>query len=65
MSTPKPPEKPQPAPDSEQTSQNADEKASLPKRDGFFDRVRQNLNPETNQQKGEEIVVMDDSNDES
>jgi hypothetical protein len=54
--TPTPEKQDLPAvPDPERTSQNP------PEPTGFFDRVRQNLNPEkTKHMKGQEIVVMDD-----
>ena len=66
MSTPKPPNS-QPTPNSEQTPQNADANTSPPevRATGFFNRVRQELKPESiHPSEAEEIVIMEDGDDD-
>jgi hypothetical protein len=56
---PTPPEQNLPASPAEET-RNADANTSTPERDGFFKRVRRNLNPEPiHPSEAEEIVIMD------
>ena len=59
-STPKPPNS-QSTPDSDQTPQDADANTSPPERDGFFRRVRRELQPKPiHPSEAEEVVVMED-----
>ena len=62
MTEPTPPN-PKPAPDSEETPQDADVSTSPPEpeRDGFFRRVRRELQPKPiHPSEAEEVVVMED-----
>lgn len=56
--TPTPEKQNPPTPDSEETRQSADANTSTPERDGFFKRVRRELNPEPiHPSEAKEIVV--------
>jgi len=66
MTTPKPTPETQnsPAAPDEKTPQSADANTSFPQRDGFFKRVRRELNPEpVNPSEAKEIVIMEEGDD--
>jgi hypothetical protein len=63
MTTPKPTPETQnsPAAPDEKTSQSADANTSFSQRDGFFKRVRRELNPEpVHPSEAKEIVIMEE-----
>jgi hypothetical protein len=62
--TPTPQEENSPQAPDEKTLQSADANTSFPERDGFFKRVRRQLNPEPiHPSEAEEIVIMEEGDD--
>jgi hypothetical protein len=60
MTTPKPTPETQNSPAAPAEETRNDANTSTPERDGFFKRVRRNLNPEPiHPSEAEEIVIMD------